>query len=543
MSRVEKCLKPFDASGAFRPGAEGDQLRRVAMRSAAVTVSSQGLIFALQLVSTMVLARLLVPADFGVVTMVTTFSLLLMSFGLNGFTEAVLQREEINHLLVSNLFWINLGFGLALTIGFAFSGSLLGRFYGNPHVAHVAAGMSLTILLTSTSVLHLALMKRGMRFTAVSATDILGRAVSVIVSIALGWAGWGYWALVVGNVSQPLVSSIGAWSLCRWVPGRPRRVSGTGDMVRFAVNIYGRFSVNYCARNTDNLLVGWRFDAHALGFYKKAYDLFVLPANQIAAPISAVVISALSRFNQDRAQYKRYFLSGLAMLAFVGMGLGAALTLVGKDLIRLLLGPNWEMAGRIFTYFGPGIGMMLIYNTHGLVHLSSGRPDRWFRWGLIEFAVTFLLFLVALPWGPIGIALAWTTSFWILTVPAFWYAGKPIGLGIDSVLAVVWRYLVASLLASVACIGIKQAMPGLMMAPGLSGVFARIATTSLLFWCLYLGSVALLYGGFEPLRQVWKLLRDLSPFAKASSRFAVVEGSGVVSTGVAFPPTGTGETS
>src|SRR5467141_1958647 len=100
-------LKPFDASGVFQPAGEGPELRRLAVRSAGVTVLSQGVAFAVQMISTVVLARLLTPADFGVVTMVTTFSLLLTNFGLNGFTEAVLQTAEINDALVSNLFWIN----------------------------------------------------------------------------------------------------------------------------------------------------------------------------------------------------------------------------------------------------------------------------------------------------------------------------------------------------------------------------------------------------------------------------------------------------
>src|SRR5205823_5092211 len=133
-------LKPFDASGAFQRSGEGGKLRRLAVRSAGVTILSQGLAFAVQIISTAVLARLLTPADFGVVTMVTTFSLLLMSFGLNGFPEAVVQREEIDHYLVSNLFWINVGMGLLLSICFAATGWLLARFYGDVRVAQVAAG-------------------------------------------------------------------------------------------------------------------------------------------------------------------------------------------------------------------------------------------------------------------------------------------------------------------------------------------------------------------------------------------------------------------
>src|SRR5207248_3413719 len=103
-------------------------------------------------------------------------------------------------------------------------------------------------------------------------------------------------------------------------------------------------------------------------------------------------------------------------LAFVGMGIGACLTLEGNDFIRLLLGPKWGPAGQIFTFFGPGIGIMMIYSQNGSIHLSIGRADRWFRWIIVEFTVTGLLFLLGLRWGPVGVAAAWTASFWILTI-------------------------------------------------------------------------------------------------------------------------------
>ena len=225
---------------------------------------------------------------------------------------------------------------------------------------------------------------------------------------------------------MPAMVAIGAWVRCRWIPGLPRRVPGTGEMVRFALNIYGRFSFNYFARNADNLLVGWRFGSSALGFYKKAYDLFLLPAGQLSSPLTSVAVSALSRLHRGSEQYRRYFLRILAVTAFVGMGVGADLTLIGKDVILLVLGPAWAPAGRIFMFFGPGVGIMLIYNTHGWLHLSIGTAHRWFRWVVVEFVVTAALFLLGLHWGPAGIAGAWTLSFWILTIPAFWYAGNPI---------------------------------------------------------------------------------------------------------------------
>jgi O-antigen/teichoic acid export membrane protein len=501
-------VTPFDARGAFVP-VGGDGLRRAAVRSAGVTVLSQSTGFLIQMAATIVLARLLAPADFGLLTMVTTFSLLFMNFGLNGFTEAVLQREDIDHALASNLFWINVGVGVLLTIGFASAAPLLSHFYADPRLARVVPAMSLTIFFTSLSVIHLALLKRAMRFAVVSANDIAARAVSVAVSIGLGWAAFGYWALVAGAIALPFVNCVGAWARCRWLPALPRRRPGTGQMLRFALNTYTRFAATYFTWNLDNLLVGWRFGPAALGFYKRAYDLFVLPMNQLSSPLTAVAVSSLSRLGRDPAQQRRYVLRALSLLAFVGMGIGACLTLTGKDLIFVLLGPRWGEAGRIFTMFGPGIGAMLLYATHGWIHLSIGRPDRWFRWGVVELTFTAVAFLLGLRWGPGGVAAAWVVSYWTLTIPALCYAGRPVRLTARSVASIVSKYGMASLGAGIGAAALAGLLPTVLDSGGIAGAISRIAATAMIFLPLYIAAVVLLHRGLAPIHLAAAVARDI----------------------------------
>jgi O-antigen/teichoic acid export membrane protein len=511
-------MKPFDEHGAFRVVTDHDGLRRLAVRGAGVTALFQGLGFAFQMTATVVLARLLTPADFGLVAMVATFSQLLMNVGFNGVTEAVVQRDEIDHGLASNLFWITVGAGLVLSCAFAAAGSRLARFYGDPRLALVAVAMSGTILLSSASVMHLALLKRAMRFSRVSANDLVARATSVTVSIALGWAAWGYWALVAGAIALPLATSTGAWIRCRWLPGAPRRRAGTGQMVRFATNTYGHFAANYCTRNLDNFLVGWLFGPQSLGFYKKAYDLCLLPVAQLSDPLNSVAMPVLSRLAGDPERYRRYVLRALSTLAFIGMGLGAGLALVGKDLILVVLGPRWEESGRIFTFFAPGIGALLIYYAYGWIHLSVGRPDRLFRWGIVEFIVIGSMFVLGLSRGPVGIATAWVVSSWVLAIPALWYAGRPAGLGAGAIVIAVWKYVLASGLAGGAAGVIIRHVPSLMTAPGWVGAVERSMTVSVLFAGLYLGGVILLHGGCEPLRQIAALASEMLPRRLSLSR-------------------------
>jgi polysaccharide transporter, PST family len=504
-------LKPFDSSGTFAPSIPGGgaALRSLAVRGAGMNIFSGAISLGIQIAATVVLARILAPRDFGLVAMVTTFSLLLANTPANGFIDSILQRKEITERLASNLFWISAAIAVVLTLSFIAAAPLLAHFYSEPSVTKVTWGLSLQILLTCLPVVHAALLRRAMRFPALARNDIVARAIGVLVSIAFGLSGWGFWALIIGQNALALSTAIGVWMMCPWVPQLPRRDSGTRDVIRFGAHIAFRYGLNYFVRNFDNLLVGWRFGANPLGYYKKAYDLFTMSLTQLVSANANVAVSALSRVREDRAQYMRYVLGAMGMLAFIGMGLAGDLTLVGNDVIRVLLGPNWGTAGWIFTFFAPAIGIMMVNGIHGWIHVSLGHADRWVRWGIFEWVVTCLLFFAGLPWGPQGIALAWCVSFWVLTLPAIWYAGQPIQFGVAPVIEATWRYTVAALVAAVAAYLVLSRSHRLQHAPGAGGAALRIACTSALFSVLYVGAVVILYHGPAPLRTMRTLLGEL----------------------------------
>lgn len=506
-------MRLFDSNGVFLPNVHAGEggLRRVAVRAAGITTLTQALALVVQVVATVVLARLLDPAAFGIVAMVTTFSLLFSNFGGNGFTEAVVQREEINHRLASNLFWLNIGICVLLAMGFAAGGVLLGRLYHDLRVIAVTEVMALTIIVTGISVIHLALLRRAMRFSLVAVGTILGQATSVGVSILLALRGWGYWALVAGAVASPLTASVVAWLTCQWIPGLPTRGNGTRPVVRYAMNIYGSFTLNYVTRNLDNLLAGWLFGPQALGLYKKAYDLASLPFNQISTPLTAVAVPTLSRLKDDRERHRKYLLRCFSILAFVGMGLAAYLTLVGHELVLLLLGPKWGETGKIFIFFGPGIGALFIYGLNGWIHLSIGRSDRYLKWGFIHCGGLAAMLVVGTRWGARGLAAAWSTYFCVMTVPAIWYAGRPVQFRIRMVLATVWKYVAACLLASGSVALVIRAF-SLIPVAGWAGAAVRIALITVSFGVSYVLLVVLLHRGGAPVYEATDLLREMLPW-------------------------------
>lgn len=486
-------------------------LKKRAVQGAGFTVISQASTFLMHIISTVVLARLLTPDDFGLVAMVVTFSLLLQNVGLNGFTEAIMQKAELDQRLVSTLFWINIATSLGLTLLFIAAAPVLSWLYHEPRLQAISFGVALSIIFTGLANIHAALLKRGMEFKVTSTIFFAARTAGFLLAIALAWMGWGYWALVINIVAQPLVYAVCVWIFCSWRPGMPARNTGVRSMVVYALHVYGNFFLNYSSRNADIFLVGRYFGAVSLGFYKKAYDIFALPVNQLTAPLTDVALSTLSRLTGDPERYRRYYLDAVSILAFIGMAMGLLLTVNAHDLILLILGPQWTSAADIFMYFGPGVGIMLIYYTNSWLSLSLGRADRLFRWGFVELIVTVLSFVIGMPFGPAGVAAAWTLSFYVLTGVGLWYAGKPIQITFSAVLEAVWKYAVSALVAGAASYHLFRSVDAIAGTFGSLNIVVRLLLSGATGLSLYLLGILALYRGTRPFTQLLSLAGDMAP--------------------------------
>src|SRR5438477_2435341 len=187
----------------------------------AVTMLAQGMKFFLTLLSTMVLARLLTPRDFGLVAMVTTVTSFLRVFKDAGLSIATVQRERITHAQVSNLFYINVGVSLLSTLIVAASAPIIARFYHNPRLIGITLLLSTTFLISGSTIQHQALLKRQMRFKALALIEVGSMAVGVLVGVLMAFLGYRYWSLVGSSLAMEITALLLTWSASRWRPQLP----------------------------------------------------------------------------------------------------------------------------------------------------------------------------------------------------------------------------------------------------------------------------------------------------------------------------------
>jgi len=396
-----------------------------------------------------------------------------------------------------------------LALLFIASSSVIVWFYKEPRLTPIISVIAASNVIAGLSVQHLSLLRRNMQFYLLSANDVIAAIVSIVIPIIMAWWGFGYWALVAKWVISPLMITVGAWMMCEWRPGLPSRGTGVRPILKFAFHTYGNFIMSYFRRNIDKMFIGRSFGSQSLGYYDRAYQLSNMLPTQIITPLYSVAISTFSRLSDDSEKYRHSYLEVLSLLAFIGMPLSAALTLISHDVILLLLGPKWIKAGEIFFAFGISVGVSILYITHGWLHLSLGTPDRWFRWSIIEFVVTALCFIIGLQFGALGVAAAFSVSFYILIGPALWYAGKPIHLKFSSIVSTIWKYFMSALIAGLLCWFILYSYGSSSSIFVMFNILTRIVISVILCISIYLVLIVALHQSIKPISQFLSILREI----------------------------------
>lgn len=408
-----------------------DGFKGRSVRGGAVNLVKQALKLVLTTLSTVVMARLLTPADFGLVAMVMPFVGFVSLFRDPGLSTITVQRSALNHVQLSALFWLSAGFSVALALVTCAAAPLIGQFYGDRRATWVAFSLALVFPISGLASQHRALMVRQMRFTILAVIELVSLILSVLIGIVAARQGLGYWSLVLMPASNELVGLVMVSAFSAWRPGRPRRFAEMRSILHFSLNFSGFNVLNYFARNMDNLLIGWRHGAMELALYSKAYVLLLLPLEQIRDPMTAVVVPALSRLQDHPDLLRTYYLRALNLFTSIALPMSVFMGIMSESIIRLILGEQWIGASRIVPVLAISSLVQSIYTPVGWLYISLGRVDRMLKWAAIALPPTVAAFIIGVRWGAFGVAVAYAVSSMLLTIPALWFAVQtaPVSLG------------------------------------------------------------------------------------------------------------------
>jgi len=425
-------------------------LKERTIRGGAAKLAGQALSLLLRLGTLIVLARIIDPGDFGLVAMVTAITGVFDIFASGGLSTATIQKADVSHEQISTLFWINMAIGALLAALCVASGPLLAAFYHEPRTAWVIIAVAPAFVVNAASVQHLALMQRELRYVAITAIEIASQIVASGLGIGLALAGYGYWALVANMIAGPFVTAICAWSASGWLPGRPRPNNEIGSMLRFGRTVTLNGLVVYVGYNVEKVLLGRYWGSEVLGLYGRAFQLVNLPTAALNGAIGPVAFAALSRLQNDPVRLKKYFLRGYSLVLSMTVPATIFCVLFSDDIIVVVLGPRWTDAAIIFRLLAPTILIFGIINPLSWLLLSVGLQGRSLKLGLVIAPLVSVAYLVGLPFGPHGVAFAYSAAMTLWLVPHVMWCLHGTVISVYDLLLAAGRPLLAGAFAALA---------------------------------------------------------------------------------------------
>jgi O-antigen/teichoic acid export membrane protein len=479
-----------------------EDLKKKTIRGGLARLCAQAANFILRLGSLMILARLLTPKDFGLVGMVTAFTGVLTLFRDFGLSSAAIQRTSVSEEQLSTLFWINVFVGAVLALVSVVFAPLVAGFYHEPRLQGITAVLALGFLFNAAGVQHSALLQRQMRFTALAVINTAGLLVGTAIAIGAARAGYGYWSLVMMTVIAPLISTIGFWLATAWLPGMPRRRSGIRSMMSFGGTITLNSLVSYAASNSEKVLLGRFWGVDALGLYGRAYQLINIPTDNLNSAAGEVAFSALSRLKDDPPRLKSYFLKGYSLILAMTIPITIACALFANDIILVLLGQKWMAAVPIFRLLAPTILAFAIINPLFWLLCSLGLVGRSLKMGLVIAPLMIASYVIALPFGPQGVAVAYSAIMTLLVPLVVIWSVHGTAIPPKDIFLSVLRPLGSVAIAGAFALALRM-LYGQSLPPAL-----RLILESTLLFAVF-GGILLTIAGQRDL--YWDILRGLRP--------------------------------
>lgn len=346
-----------------------------------------------------ILARLLTPDDYGVVTvaaMVISFSQLFWDAGLS---KSLIQREDDIDRISNIVFWTNLF--LAVTIYgiiFSFSG-FIANFFSIKQVAAVIKVQGLQIIISSLFSVQTARFQRNLNFKTLFWVRLLTTLTPGLASIPLAWMGYGYWALVTGTLVGALAQLIMLWKLSPWRPAFEYDMNIARGLYPFGLWVTGEGLMSWLTTWLDSIVLGKFLGSYNLGLYRTGNNFVMLIFGLLLSPLLPVLFSSLSRMQSNLELFRNSLTKATKLVTMVALPIGVGIFLTSGPLSLIVFGVKWQGVDKVIGIMALTHGISWIVGANSEAYRAIGRPDLSMKIMMLGLFLYFPSYILAAPHG------------------------------------------------------------------------------------------------------------------------------------------------
>lgn len=384
-------------------------LRSIAV-GAAWTTGAQWFVQLSQFAVSILLARLLLPADYGLVGMALVITAFVALFGNLGLGAALIQTKDIDEETISTAFWATVIAGVTLLAVVFVAAPYVAEFYREPRVTDVARVAALGLLFGPMNSIVTSLLERHMRYRAVAALDVATALLGQATAVGFALFGMGVWSLVAGTLVAQATRVPLAFAFDRWTPKFIFNTARLKELLSFGGYVLAFNFVNFFNRNLDKLIIGRTLGAAQLGYYDMAYQAMLKPLQNVSDTIGRPLFPALSSLQGKQTEAAEAYRRIVTLISLVTFPAMFGLSAVAADFVVVVLGPQWAPSVPVLQILALTGAVQSVSSTVGSVYLSQGRSDLMFKIGVVGMIAIAVAFLVGAHWGIVGVAFAYTLA-------------------------------------------------------------------------------------------------------------------------------------
>jgi O-antigen/teichoic acid export membrane protein len=446
-----------------------------------------------------VLARLLLPEQFGLIAMVTIFMAIAQTLLDSGFGAALIQKKEVTDADTSSVFYFNIIISLFLAGILCLAAPWIASFYSQPDLLLITQVMSLLIVINSFAVVQTAMLTRNVDFKTQTKVSLLAGLSSGGIGITMAFSGFGVWSLVTQQISAAGFRAILLWLLNPWRPNFIFSFHALSQMFSYGSRLLASGLLNQIFENLYYVVIGKLFSPMSLGFYTKARNLAEMPSMTLSRIIGRVTFPVLSSIQEDNIRLKRAMRKSLTMLFFINTPVMIGLAVVAEPLVMVLLTEKW-LPSVPYLQLLCIIGLLLPFHTLNLgILMAKGRSDLFLRLEIFKKVLTIISISVTWRWGITGIIWGQVVIAFVALFLNSYYTGKLLGYHATAQIRDIGVYLVFSLLMGS---GIHLLEYLILHSSGMLLFFQIISGAALYFLVAVVFRPSAFLEGWEALRNI-----------------------------------------
>jgi O-antigen/teichoic acid export membrane protein len=408
--------------------------------------------------ATLVLARLLAPEDFGIVSMATLYLGFVALFNEMGIGSAVVNMQDLTPPEIRQIHTMSVGLGVA---GFAVACAMaipLGIAFKTEELPPVIAVLGLSFVVNAFKTVPIALLQREFRFKFLAFNEGCQGLVMAVAEVVLAMLGFRYWSLVLGELIG-MAAAAGLAFAWRPLAFAIPRFSKLRRVIRFTLHLLSGRILWYLYSNADFAVVGRVMGKEALGVYQLAWNFSNVPLRKVTELITRVTPSAFAAVQNDTATLRRYFLNLTEGLSIVTFPLCVGLSLVADDFVRVALGPKWLDVVVPLRLLSVYISMRTIQTIIPQVLIARGDTGFIVRNGILAITLMPAAFLIGTHWGMAGVAWAWMIAYPVVAAPMYVKLHSTIDLRTGPYLRTIWPATSGVLAMAAVVLAARAVMP------------------------------------------------------------------------------------